>query len=79
MTDPPSQGAPTAPGEATASPQQPQPQTVDLVAKFQKPVALLLLKFGDDLLDIVANAKGIDVNDVRAKVLGPVRVALMRP
>jgi hypothetical protein len=42
-----------------------------VVAKFQKPLAEVFLQFGHDVLDCVHEAKGIDVSDVRARLLGP--------
>lgn len=44
-----------------------------MVAHFQKPIAELLLDFGDELLDCIRDAKRIDVDDVRAAMLDPLR------
>lgn len=38
----------------------------------------LLLDFGDEVLDIVKRHKGIEVEDVRAQVLGPLRAQMQR-
>ena len=43
------------------------------MAKFQKPLAQLLLKCGDEILDCVRDARGVEVEDVRRRVLGPWR------
>jgi hypothetical protein len=52
-----------------------------VVAKFQRPLLELLLEFGDAVLDGVRDAKGVNVDDVRHKMLGPLRghVARMPP
>ncbi len=63
--DPPA--APTAGGGATALPAS------DVVARFQLPMAHLLLDFGDEVLDAVKHHKGVDVEDIRTKLLGPLR------
>ena len=36
-------------------------------------MAELLLDFGDEVLDAVKEHKGVDVEDVREKLLGPLR------
>lgn len=59
--------APTAAGAATALPAS------DVVARFQLPMAQLLLDFGDEVLDAVKHHKGVDVEDVRTKLLDPLR------
>lgn len=50
--------------------QRPPP---DIILRFQRPITELLLEFGDEVLDVVREQKGIDVDDVRAKMLGPLR------
>jgi hypothetical protein len=48
----------------------------DLVKRFQLPIFELLVDFGDELLDAVAAAKGVDVDSVRADLLDPLRAYL---
>ncbi len=36
-------------------------------------MAELLLDFGDEVLDAVKDHKGVDVEDIRGKLLGPLR------
>lgn len=45
----------------------------DVVAKYRRRVLGLLVAFGDEVLDAVRDAKGVNVEDVRASVLGPLR------
>ena len=54
-----------------APPPRPPAMPADIVSKFQKPLAQLFLNFGNEVLDCVRDAKGISVEDVRAKVLRP--------
>lgn len=44
--------------------------------RFQLPIFELLVDFGDELLDAVAAAKGVDVDSVRADLLDPLRAYL---
>lgn len=37
----------------------------------------MFLDFGDEVLDCVRDARGLDVEDVRAKVLGPLRAQVV--
>jgi hypothetical protein len=46
------------------------------VKRFQLPIFELLVDFGDELLDAVAAAKGVDVDSVRADLLDPLRAYL---
>lgn len=41
-------------------------------------MAELLLDFGDEVLDAVRAHKGVDVEDIRARVLGPLRAYVRR-
>ena len=50
--------------------------STDLVKRFQLPIFELLVDFGDELLDAVAAAKGVDVDSVRADLLDPLRAYL---
>ena len=50
--------------------------STDLVKRFQLPIFELLVDFGDELLDAVAAAKGVDVDSVRAELLDPLRAYL---
>lgn len=69
--DTPCPAAPTAAAEATASPAPPPP--ADLFAKHQAELLRVVVKFGDELLNIVRDTKGVRVEDVRAAVMGPLR------
>lgn len=46
---------------------------IDVIARFQRPMVELLLDFGDEVLDAVKEHKGVDVDDIRDRVLGPLR------
>jgi hypothetical protein len=50
------------------------PAAADVVAKYRRRVLDLLVTFGDEVLDAVRDAKGVNVEDVRTSVLGPLRV-----
>jgi hypothetical protein len=41
--------------------------------RYQLPILELLVDFGDELLDIVHEAKGVEIEDVRTKMLDPLR------
>ena len=43
------------------------------MARFQLPIAELLLDFGDEILDCVRAHRGVKVDDIRDKLLGPLR------
>lgn len=45
------------------------------MAKLQKSLIQLFVEFGDEVLDCVRDAKGIDVEDVRRSMVGPMRRA----
>ena len=45
----------------------------DVVLRFRDAVAALVCRFGDELLNHIRDAKGIDVEDVRAALVDPVR------
>lgn len=45
----------------------------DIMIRYQLPMLELLVDFGDELLDIVHEAKGIEIEDVRTKMLDPLR------
>lgn len=45
----------------------------DVVKKFLCPSLESYIRFGDELLDIVAALKGVEVEDVRREILGPLR------
>lgn len=67
--------APTANDEATALPSGDLPNDAppDLVARYHAAVVTVLVRFGDELLDMVKHQKGVDVEDVRREVLDPLR------
>lgn len=44
-----------------------------MLARFHRPLAELLLDFGDEVLDAVRAHKGIEVEDVRSALLAPLR------
>lgn len=44
-----------------------------MVLQYRTAITELLVRFGDDVLDAVAAQSGVNVDDVRAKVLGPLR------
>lgn len=48
----------------------------DLIKKFQLPIFELLVDFGDEILDAVAAARGIPVEDVRGTHVEPLRAWL---
>ena len=50
-------------------------ETLDLVARHRAAMAEVLANFGDELLNVVRDAKHIDVDDVRKAVIGPMRRA----
>lgn len=68
---------PQTPGSTSTAPIVPVEATSlvidDLVKRYRDPILEVLVKFCDDLLDYVRDAKGIDVEDVRADVLGPLK------
>ena len=45
----------------------------DIMIRYQLPILELLVDFGDELLDIVHEAKGVEIEDVRTKMLDPLR------
>lgn len=59
-------GAPMADGGSTDGP--------DLVKRYQIPILELLVDFADELLDTVHETKGVDVEDVRTKMLDALRI-----
>lgn len=65
--------APTADAKATCSP------VPDLMEVFRQRILQMMLDFGDQVLDAVRDAKRIDVEDVRTRLLGPMRQALECP
>jgi hypothetical protein len=54
----------------------PAPDPADLVARFQLPIFELLVDFADELLDAVAEARGMPVESVRASHVEPLRAYL---
>lgn len=44
-----------------------------MIQQFQRPMTQLLLEFGDEVLDAVREQHRINVDDVRDKLLGPLR------
>ena len=51
----------------------------DVIARFQRPMTELLLDFGDEILDAVRDHARVDVEDVRDKMLGPLRRDMRAP
>lgn len=49
------------------------PMAADVVNKYQVPIVGLMVDFADEILDIVAASKKIDVEDIRDSVLGQMR------
>jgi hypothetical protein len=49
------------------------PYGIDVIERFQKPILELLVDFGDEVLDCVRDHTGVDVEDVRRSVIGPLR------
>ena len=49
------------------------------MAKYRLRILGLLVTFGDEVLDAVRDAKHINVDDVRAAVLDPLRAAAAQP
>lgn len=45
----------------------------DIVAAYLKEMMALMVEFGDRVLDVVGDAKRVDVEDVREAMLGPMR------
>lgn len=45
----------------------------DLVGVYRDRFVDIILKFGDDILDCVRIAKGVEVDDIRESLLGPLR------
>ena len=45
----------------------------DIMMRYQLPMLELLVDFGDELLDIVHETKNIEIEDVRTKMLDPLR------
>ena len=54
----------------------PAPDPADLVARFQLPIFELLVDFADELLDAVAEARGVPVESVRVSHVEPLRAYL---
>lgn len=44
-----------------------------MILRFQKPLTELLLDFGDEVLDAVRDHRQLDVEELRDKLLGPLR------
>lgn len=61
--------APMAETEASGN----VPLPTDVVHRYQAPILGLMVDFADEVLDIVAASKKIDVDDVRESMLGPLR------
>ncbi len=61
--------APMAETEAAAA----APLSTDVVHRYQAPILGLMVDFADEVLDIVAASKKIDVDDLRDAMLGPLR------
>jgi hypothetical protein len=61
--------APMAETEAARA----MPTAADVVNKYQVPIVGLMVDFADEILDIVAASKKIDVEDIRDSVLGQMR------
>lgn len=71
--------APGAAGGATASPAPTAPRDAaadDEVQRAYLGVLAVLVQFGDRVLDAARDAKGVDVEDVRAQMLGGLRAQL---
>ena len=63
-----------APSTVTAAAAEMDPAaSSDLVDKHRRAIAAILAKFGDEVLDVVRDAKSINVEDVRAKMVAPLK------
>lgn len=45
----------------------------DLLLLYRDRITRLLVRFGDEILDVVAERRGVNVEDVREHLLGPLR------
>lgn len=61
--------APMAETEAAGA----TPLPTDVVHRYQTPILGLMVDFADEILDIVATSKKIDVEDLRDSMLAPLR------
>lgn len=48
---------------------------VDLVAKHRAALMSIMAEFASEVLDVVRDTKGVDVEDVRHAIIGPLRRA----
>ena len=50
----------------------------DVLAKYRVAMLRVFVEFGDEVLDCVRDAKGVNVEDVREAMVGPLRRSVER-